>query len=239
MVDISQISNDWEAKAVRQAGYVPHAKAGVIILADISGYTELLTAVADRRTAKVARYITARLFEATTDPFIVNEIEGDALFVYAIAEDDTGDLATATLIQLEAYADAFYHGMVELKHSNLIKHEELRALINRLSMKFVVHKGTWQFDQVGPHVKLIGADVILAHRLLKNKVDSDSYFLFTAPFFQVAGGSDQLGLVIHEEEVKHFGTVEVGVRIFDYESQHQSRHGSAHAHLTRSNIVIE
>lgn len=238
MVDIGQIHNDWEAKAVRQAGYVPHAKDGVIILADISGYTELLTAVADRRTAKVARYITARLFEATTEPFIVNEIEGDALFVYAVSDDER-DLVAATLTQLEAYADAFYHGMLELKSSNLCAAAELKALINRISMKFVVHKGSWQFDQVGPHVKLIGADVILAHRLLKNKVESDSYFLFTEPFFQAAGGSGQLGLLVHTEEVKHFGVVQVGVRIFDYATQHETRHGSAHAHLTRSNIVIE
>ncbi|MBI4023129.1 DUF2652 domain-containing protein [Candidatus Berkelbacteria bacterium] len=237
MVDIGAIQHDWAAKRQRQASYVGARRSGVIILADISGYTELLTSTQAETSARIAHHLTGRVFDATTEAFIVNEIEGDALFVYAVEPPGGPELFKATLVQLEAYADAFYHAMEELSWSNLKDDPNLRPLLSRVSMKFIVHAGHWVFDEIGPFVKLVGADVILAHRLLKNQVQSDSYFLMTKPFLALSGDAEQAKVVAQIEEIKHFGSVDVGVREFDYQAEHAARHGTSHDHLTRKSGV--
>ncbi|MBI4032118.1 DUF2652 domain-containing protein [Candidatus Berkelbacteria bacterium] len=238
MADISQIRYDAAAKAKLQESFVGQEKRGVIVLADISGYTELLTTTQAEKSARIVAHITERVFGATTEPFIVNEIEGDALFTYTV-EPPTGEaLVRLTFEQLETYADAFYHAMEELTYSTLKDDPDLAALIKRVSMKFVIHYGSFQVNKIGPFVKLVGADIILPHRLLKNSVDSDSYFLFSKAFLDLDEDRDHNKAMALVEEIKHFGSVDVGARTFDYDAEHEARHGREHDHLTRRGVTI-
>lgn len=238
VADIGAIHYDVTAKTKLQESFVGQAKQGVIILADISGYTELLTSAQAEKSARIVAHITERVFRATTEQFIVNEIEGDALFTYTVEPPSGAELFRATLLQLEAYADAFYHAMEELNFSNLRDDPDLAPLISRVSMKFIVHYGGFQVNKIGPFVKLVGADIILAHRLLKNSVDSDSYFLFTRQFLDLSGDAEQAKILTSVEEIKHFGQVDVGVRTFNYQEEHDARHGDDHIHLTRQTGVV-
>ena len=68
---------------------------------------------------------------------------------------------------------------VRLVHGHLKKYETHRICscgacceANNLSLKFVAHYGEVAHKQVKDRSKLFGKDVIVAHRLLKNKVDS-------------------------------------------------------------------
>lgn len=228
-----------EAVLKEQELLVGQEKNVVFLLADISGYTNLLTAAELTIAAKIVNHITERVFLATRSPFIVNEIEGDALYVYAVHDGQENEaFFLQTLKQLELYADAFYHAMDELSWSNLRNDPNLRPLLGKISMKFVVHYGRTQFHKIGPFVKLVGADGILVHRLLKNSVDSDSYFLFTKPFLLLDEDQEHAKAMAHVEEIKHFGTVDVGARTFDYRQEHQERHGADHDHLTRKDLVL-
>lgn len=222
------VEYDSTAAAVRQQALVGRRSSGVLLLADISGYTDLLTSAQAEFSAKIVHHITDRVFRGTTPAFIVNEIEGDALFVYAPGEEGAA-LYRATLQQLEAYADAFYHAMEELKAAETSESQ----VLERISMKFIVHFGEFVVNEIGPFVKLVGSDVILAHRLLKNSVSSDSYFLFTRSFLALNPEPEQAKTKPLFEQVKYFGNVEVGVRTFDYQAEHEQRHGSSHDHLTR------
>lgn len=238
MATIDEIHYDAAAKAALQESFVGQAKHGVIILADISGYTELLTTAQADKSARIVAHITERVFAATIDAFIVNEIEGDALFTYTVEPPGGPALFRETLKQLEAYADAFFHSMEELKYSNLQDDPDLAPLIKRISMKFVVHYGAFAVNKIGPFVKLVGADIILPHRLLKNSVDSDSYFLFTRAFLDLSGDAEGAKTLTAVEEIKHFGAVDVGVRTFNYQEEHDARHGRDHDHLTRKTGVV-
>ncbi len=232
-------SYDGAAALVAQESLVGHKKQVVFLLADISGYTNLLTTAELNVAARIVNHITDRVYKATTAPFVVNEIEGDALYVYAVqGDDDRETLFRRTLAQLEAYADAFYHAMAELTLSNLKDDPNLGPLLPKISMKFVLHYGAARFQKIGPFVKLVGADGILVHRLLKNNVDSDSYFLFTKAFLDLDEDQEHAKALAHVEEIKHFGSVDVGVRTFDYQREHDARHGSDHDHLTNTQLVI-
>lgn len=238
MVDISQIDYDWERARQREAWYAGSEQRGVIILADISGYTGLLAAAELSTATKVVAHITERVFRATTPAFIVNELEGDALFTYTVEPPSGEELFRLTLGQLEAYADAFYHAMEELSASTLQHDQSLQTLLANVSMKFVVHYGSFQFHSIGPFTKLVGPDVILAHRLLKNAVDSDSYFLFTKDFLALDIDEAHAKATTHVETVRHFGSVDVGYRTFDYDAEHDLRHGTTHDHLTRRGLNL-
>ncbi len=230
---------DFEAADRRQESLVGQTKQGILLLADISGYTNLLTSTELEKAAKITHYITERIYNATIEPFIVNEIEGDALYVFAVHENQAPEeLFRRTLEQLEAYADAFYHAMEELSWSNLKDDPNFRKILSQVSLKFVTHYGRFSVTKIGSIVSIVGADGILAHRLLKNTVESDSYFLFTKAFLELDTDMAHAKAMAHVEEISHFGTVDVGVRTFHYQEEHERRHGRDHDHLTRRDGIV-
>lgn len=230
---------DYRQAQIKQEGYCGHHHRGVLFLADISGYTNLLTSTELEKSAKITHYITEKIFEATHEPFIVNEVEGDALYVYTVQGNlSDEELFMATLKQLEAYSDAFYHAMEDLSWSNLRDDSEFRQLMSNISLKFAVHYGEFTIKKIGDFCQIIGPDGILVHRLLKNQVDSDSYFLFTSKFLALDEDMEHAKAMAHVEEVKHFGAIDVGVRVFDFDKEHQARHGEEHDYKVNRDLII-
>jgi len=82
-----------------------------------------------------------------------------------------------------------------------------------LDLKFVIHHGVVAQQRMAGQAELVGRDVILVHRLLKNDVVEGlglpAYALFTEACLAAAGIDDPagLGLVRHEETYEHVGTV--------------------------------
>jgi len=234
-----QSEYNYKAADKRQRAMIGQTRQGVLLLADISGYTSLLASTELEKASKIIQYLIERIYNATSLPFMVNEIEGDALYIFTVHEGQGKEaLFIQSLKQLEAYADVFYHAMEELSWSNLKDDAMFRKLLSEVSLKFVVHYGTFKIVQTGSFVKLVGADGILAHRLLKNSVDSDSYFLFTRAFLDLDEDMAHAKAMTHVEEIQYFGTVDVGVRTFDYDEEHERRHGQEHDHLTRRQGII-
>jgi hypothetical protein len=61
---------------------------------------------------------------------------------------------------------------------------------SNLTLKFVAHYGYIKEIKVARFVKATGVDMIIAHRLLKNDVDSSEYLLITEPYCEAPGHSD-------------------------------------------------
>lgn len=53
-----------------------------------------------------------------------------------------------------------------------------------LELKFLVHYGDLTYIKVKKNVKPYGSDVIKIHRLLKNKISTNEYVLFTNSVFE-------------------------------------------------------
>ena len=105
----------------------------------------------------------------------VSEFEGDAVLFYRSGPPPA-------LKDLVEQSKKMFVGF----HSHLKKFEFHRICqcgacsgANRLALKIIAHFGSAATMQVKDHVKFIGKDVIVAHRLLKNSVPEREYLLVT------------------------------------------------------------
>jgi hypothetical protein len=76
-----------------------------------------------------------------------------------------------------------------------------------MSLKIVVHTGRAVFHSVGGRQQVSGADVILAHRLLKNSVPSHEYLPMSEPAHRDLGAGMELAFHESSESYDEFGTV--------------------------------
>jgi len=163
----------------------PRTEPVVLILADISGYTRFM--IANQKALVHAQMVITRLLEGIIRqveiPLVVKEIEGDAVFLYAMKSRDEAEWEdTRRLIgrKLASFFEAFAHGILWGSEFALCSCPSC-ASVDQLKLKIVVHSGEAVFHEVGGSPELSGPDVILAHRLLKNSVASDEYILMTEP----------------------------------------------------------
>ncbi len=184
--------------------------AGYLVLADISGYTAFVAQTEIDHSGQILEDLTRTVVDEMRAPLRVQEIEGDAVFAYAHTGDF--DRGIVLLEGLEAVYAAFRGALDNIAHASTCTCKACgRAL--ELDLKFVVHHGEFVARQVGAHSGIGGADVILAHRLLKNTIRERhglaSYAFFTTAAVERMGLRDlAAGLTPHDETYEHLGRVE-------------------------------
>lgn len=155
--------------------YNPVIDNGLIIIADISGFTNYINASEIEHSQKNI----ARLLEATIDSnelgLSVSEIEGDAIFFFKFGDDYS---FAELLNQIKAMTKNFYSTLNELS-SNINCNCRACNVLSNLHIKFIVHIGRIGTIMIKNFCKLYGIDIIAAHRLLKNHLSIDNYALFT------------------------------------------------------------
>ena len=171
----------------------PVRASGPLLLADISGYTSFLQAVAvahaDDTNDKIPdayammSSLLDGIVERTVPPFTLSKLEGDAVFAFGTDREvvPTGDGMLACL------ADCY----AEFQRRRDIAHEIWTcgcgacAMGNGLDLKFVVHAGSFVVQSIAGGRELVGPDVVMAHRLLKTRAaevaGGGGYALITAP----------------------------------------------------------
>src|SRR5258708_18009398 len=162
-------------------------KRVALVLADISGYTAFMR---HHDTSILhAEQIITELLETVIDssdhPLQVSKIEGDAVFFYAVADDDAAT-AKDVLRQAVAFSKAFAAKERELIGRSYCTCDACTQ-IDKLKLKIILHFGDVAFKRVKHFEELAGRDVILVHRLLKNSIPSKEYILMTKAFHSLAG----------------------------------------------------
>ena len=158
----------------------------LLLIADIGGYTEYMGS--HRMSLAHAEVNTGRLLEKVIDAvpdFDLIEIEGDAAFLALQA--DTLDSDTTVALTLEA-ATAMHRAFHLERHyvaTNLCPCKSCTQADN-LKLKFVAHIGEVATQTIRKRRKLVGIDVILVHRLLKNPVKVPEYLLFSDELYHTA-----------------------------------------------------
>jgi hypothetical protein len=183
------------------------AVRGLLLIADIGGYTEYMST--HRMSLAHAQVNTSRLLERVIDAvpgLELIEIEGDAAFLYRQADSlDPDDLVGEVVRSAVAMHRAFH---LEREHvaKNLCPCAGCKEAAN-LTLKFVAHVGDVATQTIRQRIKLVGIDVILVHRLLKNPVPVPEYVLLTEDLFQT--GSATLPDPVHEiaPELEGIGSV--------------------------------
>jgi hypothetical protein len=147
----------------------------------------------------------------------VKEIEGDAVFLYAIKSDDeTAWGETRRLIgrKILGFFEAFARGILLGSEFALCSCPSCRN-IDQLKLKIVVHSGEAVFHKVGHLSDISGVDVILAHRLLKNSIPSDEYVLMTESAYRDIEFPTEVAVTHGEENYEGFGSIRTFTYLID------------------------
>jgi hypothetical protein len=150
-----------------------------LLIADISGYTEYMSS--HRMTLAHAEVNTARMLESMIQAapgFDLIEIEGDAAFLSRGVGTHDPDTSLTEILQTSVAMHRAFHLEREYVATNLCPCGGCKEAGN-LKLKFVAHVGEVATQTIRGRVKLVGIDVILVHRLLKNSVPIPEYVLLT------------------------------------------------------------
>ena len=193
----------------------------VVILADISNYTRFMV---ENQTAAVhGQVVITGLIESILKevdiPLTLQEIEGDAVFLYAAhpgSEDAWRTVVEQVSVKLERFFAAFMAQMAIATESTPCGCQICRNA-DQLGLKIIVHVGEALFHEIARRAQVSGADVILAHRLLKNGVPNDNYLLLTDAAYDAMGSHLSGSFERRTERYDGFGSIGVRVRPFDRE----------------------
>jgi hypothetical protein len=142
----------------------------LLFLADISGFTGFVQNAAPQVACTVTKALLEQLMEDENLGMSLHEVEGDALF---FAKTEELPALKAVVEQAEEMYKKFNQ-----KKTALAQH--LKVDLSALSLKFVIHYGETTLLNINGQAKPFGREVVLAHQLLKNKIESNSYILFTS-----------------------------------------------------------
>jgi hypothetical protein len=168
---------------------------GTLLLADISGYTAFLQAVARAHAADMAAgtfvpkaypLLTSLLdgiVERIVPPFVLSKLEGDGVFAFA-AEGELVIRGQSLVDCLTACYEA-YRARLDDAGELVTCTCDACLMIGGLELKFVLHHGEYVVQSVAGREELLGPDVTISHLLLKNHVADlvgrSSYALVTEP----------------------------------------------------------
>ncbi len=187
-----------------------HTEDGVLVLADISGFTEFVTATELEHGPAIIAELLGEVMRELSPPLPIQEVEGAAVF--ALGADEAVGSPDTLFGTLEAAFAAFKSRQRELAADETCPCRACSS-VESLDLKIVTHHGRYLRQMVGDRSQAAGVDVILAHRLLKNGVGRRAYLLLTEAALRWAGVDPAAaGLDAHTERYEHFGDVRCFVR---------------------------
>jgi len=184
-----------------------------LVIADISGYTVYLSGVELDHAHDILADLMNTVVVALKPSFRLAKLEGDAAFAYTVAET-----IDATILQdtIEGTYFAFRRRLRDIGQASRC---ECNACIRMptLDLKFVVHHGGVIRQRIAGRDELVGTNVILVHRLLKNRVVEETglaaYALYTSGCIEAMGADpEKQGLRRHVEETDVGGAQAVWLR---------------------------
>jgi hypothetical protein len=200
---------------------------GFFLIADITGYTMYLNESELEHAQQTLTDLLELVVDQTRPPLTVAQLEGDAVLSYAVAE---GFVTAQTFLERieETYVE--FRRAIDLMVLNNTCKCDACTNVSALDLKFFVHYGSFAIQPVGDITQLVGTDVILIHRLLKNSVTAETgfraYLLLTESAENALGldpGAE--GMVAHREAVPDFDEILVTIKDMQpvYEATKQVR----------------
>jgi Protein of unknown function (DUF2652) len=181
---------------------------GYLVLADISGYTFFL-ATTELEHANIAlSYLLETIVAKMGSALTIVKLEGDAVLAYV---EESKLPNGASLLELIDQTYLAFRDQAETLHKGTTCHCKACQDLPTLDLKFMVHHGDFIIQQVAGIKDLLGSDVNLVHRLLKNRVAEATgwrgYALFTLQGLESIQ-ADKKAFVQQIESYEHFGEVE-------------------------------
>jgi len=157
---------------------------GTFVLADIGGYTNFLSDVGIEHAKEITSHLFNRMVEVNPQRWKLGNVVGDCLFMYSNSGESPHEIFT----YLRRVYENFRESIEEIAAGSTCRCGACDRS-GDLALKFVVHGGEFDTQQIAGRQELIGSDIVVAHRLLKNSIPVREYALLTAPLADVVKAS--------------------------------------------------
>jgi uncharacterized protein YndB with AHSA1/START domain/class 3 adenylate cyclase len=203
-----------------------------LVIADISGYTSFLAGAELDHAQDILADLMSTVVTSFRPTFRLAKLEGDAAFFSAFTEAVDGPQLQDLI---EGCYFAFQRRLRDISQASTCECNAC-ILVPRLDLKVVAHHGRVVRRRFGSLVELVGSDVIVVHRLLKNRVPQATgvaaYALYTEACLAAMGIPDPVaaGFTEHVEAFEGVGEIRSWVRDLD---------AAWRAELERARVLVE
>ncbi len=216
---------------------LPVAQPTCFLIADISGYTGYLADVELDHAQDILADLMGTVVTALRPGFRLAKLEGDAAFTSATMATIDGSMLLDTI---ERCYFGFRRRRRDVRQATSCECNAC-SRIPDLDLKFVVHHGEAITQRVAGRQELLGSDVILVHRLLKNEVVEqagvDAYALISQACIDVSDIDPvALGMRPHAESYDRIG--EVHAWVHDLDRRWQEEEGRARTFVTPEESIL-
>jgi len=193
---------------------MPGTFNGYLLIADITGYTLYLTQSELEHAQGILSDLLKVLIEHTRPPLILSRLAGDAVISYALEDKFVQGQTFIEMIE-DTYV-AFRQALERMVLNNTCRCNACSNIAN-LDLKFFTHYGEFAVQRISDHDELVGSEVNLLHRLLKNQVVQvtgiRAYALYTQPVITRLGLQEICqAMTAHKEAYEHLGEVQVWIQ---------------------------
>jgi uncharacterized protein YndB with AHSA1/START domain len=187
---------------------------GCLLIADISGYTSYLNKSELDHAEKTLTAILELLVDQTQPPLVISRLEGDAVISYGLRDHL---YSGQTLVEKIENTYVAFRKAIERMVLNTTCNCNACANISNLDLKFFIHYGQFALQHIRGQQDLVGTDVNLIHRLVKNKVQEAfgyrAYILYTEAAIQQLGLEEFTSrMEPHMESCEDIGDVKVWIQ---------------------------
>jgi Protein of unknown function (DUF2652)/Polyketide cyclase / dehydrase and lipid transport len=209
------------------------------LIADISGYTGYLADVELDHAQDILADLIGAVVTALRPNFRLAKLEGDAAFTYAIVEQIDGSMLLDTV---ERCYFGFRRRRRDVRQATSCECNAC-SRIPDLDLKFVIHHGDAIVQKVAGRQELLGTDVIVVHRLLKNEVVEqlgiDAYALITQACVDASDiDPAALGMRAHTEHYDRIGDVQAWAHDLDRRWQEEETRARAFVSPAESILTV-
>jgi len=180
---------------------------GYLVIADISGFTSYLAKVELEHAHEILTDLLVTIVNEFKTLLTISKLEGDAVFAYSPEENIPGGERVLELVE-NTYL-AFRRQRKTSRRNTTCTCNACKA-IPTLDLKFFVHHGDYIVQEVSGIRELVGSDVNMIHRLMKNHITENTgwnaYILFTNRAFQHMQVQPE-GLHEQIETYEHLGDI--------------------------------
>ena len=182
---------------------------GYLVIADISGFTSYLARVELEHAHEILTDLLETIVRELKTLMTISKLEGDAVFAYVPETNIPGGERILEVLE-KTYVS--FRQQRETSQRNTTCNCKACQSIPTLDLKFFVHHGDYIVQDVSGIRELVGSDVNLIHRLLKNHVVErtgwNAYILFTGQALQHMA-IQPAGLYRQRESYEHLGEIEI------------------------------
>lgn len=190
--------------------------AALICIPDISGFTKFMAENDIEFSRKIIPPLLRTIVNANILNMKVGEIEGDAVVFYRFGIMPT---LSELIRQCQSFYDKFNENLKVLMDEHVDNfHKSISS--EKLSVKVVCHAAEITSTEIEGITKLIGEDMVVVHKLLKNSITKMEYILLTEKLLACyTEEAKQVALKDYtvsegKDEYEHIGTIKYSYMSF-------------------------